>query len=89
MLYSICPRTSLNHDLLKKREVLMEDHNFNQIEEMKQELLQMGYYQFQIDGLVREVVHTTQLKQLSATDLEQLAKALESHLTFARKCHHN
>jgi transcriptional regulator NrdR family protein len=65
----------------------MREQTFNEIEAMKQELLQMGYYQFQVDSLVREVVHTTQLRQLSTDALEQLAAALKNHLAFARKCH--
>jgi hypothetical protein len=67
----------------------MVERNFSQIEELKQQLLDLGYYQFQIDSMVREVVNTTQLEKLSPKELVKLTEALLAHLQFAQKCHNN
>jgi hypothetical protein len=59
------------------------------IEELKQQLNLLGYYPFQVNGLIRETVHTNRLEKLSPEELNRLRKKLESHIEFARKCFNN
>jgi hypothetical protein len=67
----------------------MVERNFSQIEGLKQQLLDLGYYQFQIDSMIREVVNTTQLEKLSPKELVELTEALLAHIDFAQKCQNN
>lgn len=67
----------------------MAERQFTQIEQLKQELLNLGYHQFQIDSLVREIAHTSRVDKLSPEEIVRLTEALEDHLKFARKCHNN
>jgi hypothetical protein len=66
----------------------MKDLQFGEeIEGLKQELLNLGYHQYQVDNLVRETVRTTNFAKLPSEDLAILATALRRHLDFARKCY--
>jgi hypothetical protein len=69
--------------------VTMKDERFSKIEGIKQELLGLGYYQFQIDNLVRETVHTIRLEKVSSEELSSLVTALAQHRDFARRCQEN
>jgi hypothetical protein len=67
----------------------MVDLRFGEIKELQQELLELGYYQFQINDLIREAVQTTRLEKLPSSKLVQLVMVLEQYCDFARKCHNN
>jgi hypothetical protein len=67
----------------------MSKPQIERIEKLKQHLYSLGYYPFQVDDLIREIVHTGRLEKLSAEELNRLRKELENHIEFALKCFDN
>jgi hypothetical protein len=72
---------------------MLGDTMFNpkikQIEELKHQLHTLGYYSFQVDNLIRDAVHTSNLERLSTEELSRLQTELENYIEFARKCYNN
>lgn len=62
------------------------EKDIRSIQELQRRLLELGYYQFQVDGIIRDVVGTTDLTALTPAQAVELAETLEDHVAFAIKC---
>ena len=56
------------------------------IEDLKSQLLAMGYLPFQLDTIIRDTIDTTQLDKLTTLEVDQLSEVLEEYVRFAQKC---
>lgn len=56
------------------------------IEELKKQLYSLGYHPFQIDHIVRDIVATTNLSQITYEQSLEVVEALTEYVQFAQKC---
>lgn len=58
----------------------------NQLEELINQLLALGYYKHQIDHIIRDIVEEEDISQLSETQEQLLVETLRDYIQFAVKC---
>lgn len=57
-----------------------------QIRAYMKQLADMGYHSYQINDIIKDVIHTTRLEGLTPAQAADLLEALEDYIKFASKC---
>jgi hypothetical protein len=58
----------------------------SRVAELKEQLLKLGYHQFQLDNITKEAIHPTEMDNMSQQQGEELIEVLERYARFAAKC---
>ncbi|CQR70110.1 hypothetical protein SOV_29440 [Sporomusa ovata DSM 2662] len=56
------------------------------IDTLKNQLLELGYHQFQIDGVIKETTGSVWVENISLSLQQELITALEYYIGFAGRC---
>jgi len=62
------------------------DEKLARIQELKKQLLDLGYHSFQIDSIDRDIHPKGDLAGLSAEQQQELIETLTEYVAFAHKC---
>ncbi|KKM10741.1 hypothetical protein SY88_11630 [Clostridiales bacterium PH28_bin88] len=64
----------------------MDREKITAIKALKKTLKDLGYYQFQINALIADLVGTTDVSRCAPEQLDQVLAVLEEQIVFARQC---
>ncbi|WP_173298677.1 hypothetical protein [Thermanaeromonas sp. C210] len=64
----------------------MRKEKIKAVESLRKALKEAGYYSFQVDEIIREVAGDTEVSDMSDTQLDEVAAALQRTLDFAQIC---
>ena len=56
------------------------------ISSLRKQLIDLGYYEFQLDSIMEETVDTVNIENLTAEQYRELIDILEEYARFAVKC---
>jgi hypothetical protein len=61
------------------------DSSDNTVEELKNQLLSLGYHPFQLNQIIKDAIGTANTKNINSTQVEVLITTLEDYISFASK----
>lgn len=57
-----------------------------QFQQLQNQLLQLGYHQYQLNSIVDDIIGTESFDTLSDDQMDQLLEAMTTYVNFAQKC---
>jgi hypothetical protein len=70
-----------------KRGGLFMGKRLDDISLCRKKLAELGYHAFQIDSIIKDIIGTTRLDNVTEEQSSQIVEALEEYIRFASKCH--
>lgn len=56
------------------------------IEKLKNQLLTLGYYPFQLDEIIKDATGTTNIENINPSRADYLISSLKFYINFSSKC---